>query len=193
MHHIYHTEGIILESRNYGEAGKCYYVFTRSLGLIFCSATGVRKIESKLRFVLQDYSYIKLDLVKGKDFWRVTSCGKTNELEEIKNKKENLKVLVQIARLLKRLLAGEDPNEILFLDVLKGVKILEKIDDRSELLNIEVILVLRILNNLGYVGEHNTTIDLVSSPFEPEILLEVAQNKNSILRQINKALRETQL
>ena len=28
MHHIYHTEGIILGSKNFGEAGKYYSVLT---------------------------------------------------------------------------------------------------------------------------------------------------------------------
>ncbi len=83
MHHIYHTEGIILGSKAYGEAGKCYYIFTKDLGMIFASAQGVRKISSKLRYVLQDFSYIKLDLVRGKDFWRLTSASKTNALESI--------------------------------------------------------------------------------------------------------------
>ena len=56
MHHIYHTEGIILGSRNFGEAGKYYYIFTRDLGMITAGAQGVRKMSSKLRFVLQDFA-----------------------------------------------------------------------------------------------------------------------------------------
>ena len=80
MHHIYHTEGIILGSRNIGEAGKYYYIFTRDLGMIYASASGVRKMSSKLRYVLQDFAYLKIDLVQGKDFWRVTNPSKTNIL-----------------------------------------------------------------------------------------------------------------
>ena len=80
MHHIYHTEGIILGSRNFGEAGKHYYIFTRDLGMITATAQGVRKMSSKLRFVLQDFSYIKIDLVQGKNIFRVTNALKTNKL-----------------------------------------------------------------------------------------------------------------
>ena len=83
MHNIYHTEGIILESKNFGEAGRYYSIFTRELGMVYASAQGVRKMSSKLRFILQDLSYINIDLVQGKDFWRITSASKTNELEEI--------------------------------------------------------------------------------------------------------------
>ncbi len=75
MHHIYHTEGIILGSKNYGETGKYYSIFTRDLGMVYASAQGVRKISSKFRYVLQDFSYVKVDLVRGRDFWRVTSAS----------------------------------------------------------------------------------------------------------------------
>src|SRR5665647_3683275 len=110
MHHIYHTEGIILGSRNYGESGKFYYIFTRDLGMIHASAQGVRKMSSKLRFVLQDFSYVKIDLVAGKNIFRVTSASKTNLLEQITKKREVFQVLVNISKLLKRLLAGVEPN-----------------------------------------------------------------------------------
>ena len=100
MHHIYHTEGIILGSRNFGETGKYYSIFTRDLGMISASAQGVRKMSSKLRFVLQDFAYLKIDLVKGKDFWRITNVGKTNKLEKL-SKPEIFEVFINVSKLLK--------------------------------------------------------------------------------------------
>ena len=193
MHHIYHTEGLILGSKNYGEAGKYYSIFTRDLGMIYASAQGVRKISSKLRFVLQDFSYVKLDLVRGKDFWRLTSASKTNKLENISKRPEALKVFVNVSRLLKRLLAGEDANENLFIDLLNGFSILEKYETAEDLRNIEAIMVLRILNNLGYIGGNEVLKDLVKSPFEVELVLKVAESRAKILSEINKALQETHL
>jgi recombinational DNA repair protein (RecF pathway) len=161
--------------------------------MLFASAQGVRKITSKLRFVLSDYSYIKLDLVRGRDFWRITSCIKTNELEEIKNKKGNLKVFVQVAKLLKRLLAGEEANEVLFHDLIRGLRVLENANTTEELENIEVMLVLRILNNLGYIGQAGEASHLIQSPIEDELVFEISKNRAKILRQINQALKETHL
>ncbi len=123
MHHIYHTEGIILSSRNFGEAGKHYSIFTRDLGMITATAQGVRKMSSKLRFVLQDFSYLKIDLVAGKNIFRVTSASKTNKLENLTKNKETFEVFANIARLLKRLLAGVEPNEALFADLINGLSI----------------------------------------------------------------------
>lgn len=193
MHHIYHTDGIILSSRNFGEAGKYYSIFTRDLGLIHTSAQGVRKLSSKLRFVLQDYSYIKVDLVKGKDFWRVTSASKGNELESLTKNPARFEVFHNITRLLKRLLAGEDPNENLFSDVVSGLQLLEKTENEEDLRNVEAVIVLRILNNLGYIGGSDQIESLISSPFEQELVLEAFKQRKEVLKHINQALKETHL
>lgn len=192
MHHIYHTEGIILGNKNYGEAGKYYYIFTRDLGMLYASASGVRKLTSKLRFILQDFAYVKIDLVQGRDFWRITSASKTNLLEELVKNSGTLAVFCNIAHLLKRLLAGIEPNQALFADLLKGLFVLERTEDKN-LQNIEVILVLRILNNLGYIGEEAVLQNLIKSPFEENLIYEVSKSKREALNQINKALKETHL
>ena len=193
MHHIYHTEGLILGSRSYGEAGKYYYLFTRDLGMIYASAQGVRKMSSKLRFVLHDFAYIKVDLVQGRDFWRLTSATKTNLLGDIVGKRENLAIFANIARLLKRLLAGVEPNPELFADVLNGLFVLEKTSDVDEMRNIEAIMVLRILNNLGYVGGSETLQSFVKSPFEDKLIFELSKHRSQVLSLINKTLKETHL
>ncbi len=193
MHHIYHTEGIILDSRNHGEAGKYYNIFTRDLGMIVASAQGVRKISSKLRYVLQDFAYLKVDLVQGKNIFRVTNASKTNMLEEIPRQPGNFKVFANIARLLKRLLAGVEPNETLFTDLLNGLLILEKAKTKEDLGNVEVIIVLRILNNLGYIGDNEILQNFTKSPFEENLVFEVSKSRIHVLRQINKALKETHL
>jgi len=193
MHHIYHTEGIILESRNFDEAGKYYFIFTRDFGMILASAQGVRKISSKLRFVLQDFAYLKIDLVKGKDFWKVTNASKTNMLEGITKNKTNFRIFANISKLLRRLLAGEDPNESLFDDFLSGLLILENSKTKEELHNIEVIIVLRILSNLGYIGASEMFKTFIQSPFEPSLIYEMARSRKQILQKINKILQETHL
>ena|SRR3989344_1744647 len=193
MHHIYHTEGIILGSRNFGEAGKYYNIFTRDLGLIHVSAQGVRKMSSKLRFVLQDFAYLKIDLVSGKNIFRVTNASKTNMLEQITKQPETFEIFANIARLLKRLLAGVEPNEALFIDILYGLSILEKIKTEEELRNIEAVIVLRILNNLGYIGENEALQNLIRSPFEENLVFEISKSRTEVLHQINKALKETHL
>ena len=193
MHHIYHTEGIILSSTETGESAKYYHILTKDLGMIVASARGVRKLSSKLRFVLQDFSYVKLDLVRGKDFWRITSAGKTGKLEGLSRNTECLRVMNNIFRLLKRLMAGEEPNHKLFMDTLKGFSFLEDKAHSQNIQNIEVIIVLRILEKLGYIGNKKSLVGLSSSPFEERMVLEAAHKRKDILREINRALKETHL
>ena len=176
MHHIYHTEGIILGSKNFGEAGRYYSIFTKDLGMIYASAQGVRKMSSKLRFILHDFAYVKVDLVQGKDFWRVTSAAKTNQLEEITKRPENFKILVNITRLLKRLLVGTEKNELLFDELLHGFFILENAKLVEERQDIEVNIVLQILAKLGYIEDSNST-----------------RTRIQTISLINQALRETHL
>jgi len=193
MHHIYHTEGIILGSKNFGEAERYYFIFTRDLGMIYASAQGVRKLSSKLRFVLQDFSYVKIDLVRGKDFWRITSASKTNKLDNISKNSETLRIFMNIGKLLQRLLSGEEVNSELFSDLLNGLVILEKAKNKEDLQNIEVIIVLRILNNLGYIGNDESLKNIIKSPFEENLMFEVGKNRLKILSKINKTLMETHL
>jgi DNA repair protein RecO len=191
MHHIYHTEGIILGSKNFKEASKYFYILTCDLGLVYAEAQGIRKISSKLRFVLQEFNYVKLDFVQRKNIWRITNAVKTNELEDLNKDFTKLKIVANIARLLLRLLPGIESNPKLFGEVLNGFYLLEKTNTNEELKNIEIVLVLRILNNLGYIGENFE--NLTRSPLENELLTSLAKNKLSIIREINKALRETGL
>jgi DNA repair protein RecO len=151
MHHVYHTEALILGSKGYGEDSRYYFLFTKDLGMIYASASGVRKISSKLRFILHDFAYVKVDLVQGKDFWRITSASKTEELLNLTKNTEKLKIFANIARLLRRLLAGVEQNEPLFSALLDGLKMLEKAAVEEEQKSIETNMVLTILDKLGYV------------------------------------------
>lgn len=193
MHHIYHTEALILGSKNYGDSGKVFFLFTRELGMVYASATGIRKIHSKLRYVLQDYSYVKVDLVRGKDMWRLTTASKPeNDLNFLQNYRA-LEVFANIARLLRRLLAGEDTNKTMFDDLLSSLFVLAGTKTKEELADVEVVMVLRMLNHLGYIGNSDDMHNLILSPFSEEVVFEISKKRAKVLHAINKAIRETQM
>src|SRR5947207_241148 len=108
-HHIYQTDGFILASFDRGEANRYFHIFTRDLGMIQATAQGVRLIESKLRYSLQDYSLSHLSLVRGKDVWRITSASKLFNLHE-EFGREQFTVFARVFSLLRRLIAGEAKN-----------------------------------------------------------------------------------
>ena len=193
MHHIYHTEAIILGSRNVGETARGFYLFTPDFGLVYARAQGIRKMASRLRYVLSDYAYIKVDLVRGKDVWRITSASKTNTLDALKDNRKAMSVLVNLSRLLYRLLRGEEANENLFREVLQGLSVIEHKTDPREIESLEIMLVLRVLANLGYIGESPVPETLMRSPLGDDLLDKIAMHKVDAIREINRALRETHL
>ena len=113
MYSKYHTEGLVLGSINIGEANKYVMLFTKEMGLLYASAQGLREVQSKLRYSLQDLSRSKIELVSGRGGWRVVSAeelvGYAALFREHKNM-DSFGAGVRICRLLKRLLKGEERN-----------------------------------------------------------------------------------
>lgn len=197
MHHIYHTEGIILEGRGTGEANKYFLIFTKDLGMIRASAQNVRSISSKLRFSLQDFSYSNLSLVRGKDYWRLTNASLIfSVFHNFKKNKIALKLLANIFLLLRRMLNGEEKNEELFLIISSFLDFLNtKTLTDAELASAEYILVLRVLKNLGYVNAHLDLADKnVSQDWTMPIIFSLDdKKKKEIISDINKAIAESHL
>ena len=134
-----------------------------------------------------------MDLVHGKEFWRLTSASKTCKLDELSKNTISFEIFANVARLLKRMLPGELPNAYLFNDLLDGLVFLEKSKIQSEAENIEVIIVLRILNNLGYIGNNEMLKNITKSPYEDDLIFEASRSRTKILLEINKAIHETHL
>ena len=112
-HHIYHTQGFILSSRNVGEANRVLTVFTRELGLIRAVVQGVRLGKSKLKFALQDFSFANIDFVKGREVWRITSAKNITSFPLARVDKNSLVLITRISNLLERFSGPEIPNEII--------------------------------------------------------------------------------
>lgn len=184
-HHIYTTPGFIVHSQASGEAGKYFLVFTRELGMVGATAQGVRLSQSKLRYYTQDFSFSLFSLVRGKDVWRMTGAKEIDGVGEVRE--ENKKLYVQILSLLKRLLPGEEVNENLFEVLEKFHAYITQEIKEKELL--EYLIVFRILNSLGYIS--NT--DFAGSEISEEILKNVKDNKDQIIKEINNGLKESQL
>ena len=73
-YHIYTTDGIILKRQVFGEANIFLYILTEDFGLIIGSARSARLSASKLRSALQEYQYISVSCIKGKNGWKITNA-----------------------------------------------------------------------------------------------------------------------
>ena len=121
-YHLYHTDALVLGSAPSGEGSKLIVLFTRDLGLITASAQSVREERSKLRYGLQDFSYSDVTLVRGKEFWRLTNAALYENMLDQGEERKAVQMVSRISKLLRRLLAGEEKNEPLFVSVLEGLQ-----------------------------------------------------------------------
>ncbi len=196
-HAIYNTEGIILKSVNIGEANKLYFILTKDLGLIRATAQGVRLLKSKLRYGLMDYSVGHFALVRGKELWRLTSALKEQDLA----KSKDFLLWARIFSLVLRLIQGEEYNDKIYQVIKEGIGFLSSLPSdleakkRNEIvLNFECILALRILSNLGYLGNLGDFNQFVESPyFTTELIDKMSALKTQAILEINKSLKETHL
>lgn len=194
MHHIYHTKGVILSSRNIGEANKIFSIYTRELGMVHATAQGIRFSKSKLRFSLQDFYYASIDLVRGKELWKITSATSISSFPIIKEDKDSILLVARVGKLLERLCQGESANEIIFDDFIQALYLLDDLsfNDDSRMA-LELHLVLRILHSLGYIAESDDLIKYIVTPFDNSKINSLISGKQSIISHINKALNESQL
>lgn len=211
-HHIYHTRGVILGSTPNGESNRFYKIFTEELGLVAGTAQSVREGKSKLRYTLQDFSFVTVDLVRGKEVWRIISAGanrppahalllllsdrqwRAGPLEAIKNDVSRLKLFARFCALLVRLLHGEGRDHELFDEITQVADFLEAQTIPQELaLSFETLTTLRVLAHLGYVDPAGYEKFLTPNMYSADILEDFEKVRLGILPKITASLDASHL
>ncbi len=188
MHHIYHTEAFVLKSVPIGEDSKTLFFYTKELGLIPARAQAIRKLSSKLRYILQDGSRVYVDLVRGKEIWRVTTAVPYAHEPELSTKA--LMILVRIHSLVVRLCAGEEQNEEVFSVLSRARTLLSGDHSKEEYRTIELLSVARILIALGYLEQG------MFSEEDTSLVSGISKDigyQHRLVRDINTALAASQL
>lgn len=221
MYHIHTTPGFIVNARPYGEAGKMLSIFTREFGLITARAQGIRLERSKLRYYAQEYFLGTFSLVKGKEFWRLTSAAPFSlrtfspglrwpdppaAFASLKSEKSSPRsgsgsdskkeLIARLALLLKRLLQGEEARPEAFDVIQTCIEFIETQPDvyAERLAALESLTVARILHWLGYIGDDKELNGHMQSLEITTGSLDRLQKKRTIFNMhINKALKESQL
>lgn len=184
MHHVYTTKAFVVHSSPHGESGKFLLLFTKDFGMIGATAQGIRLIQSKLRYHVQDSSYSNISVVRGKEVWRLTGA---QELDGYKNSLLQLKVL----KLLRRLIPGEEKNENIFsiIETLYSSDIEEGDYD-----TVETITVLRLLYELGYIKQDEEIgVFLINHLINKELIQQFQKVKVRAIKMINESLKQSQL
>jgi len=192
-YHIYTTDGIVLKRKVFGEADVLLFILTKDLGLISASAKSARLEISKLKGSLQEYQFVTISCVHGKNGWKITSVADKGSFY-FNFPETHRKVLVQISDLLLQMITGELVHQEIFETVKTGYEYLATIKS-EEIANLETLLVLRILHELGYVAKDSEIFEFTKNPtyWSEELLLEVEKSKKNIILMINKGIKESHL
>lgn len=188
MYHKYHTEAIVLDARESGEADKVFALYTRDFGLVYARAVSVRSEKSKMRMALQSCSHVRISLVRGKHGWR--AAGTINIGHVLQG--DALRAFARVATLVVRLVAGEEKNTYLF-DSLSCAR--TSFAD-ANIMNgtIELVAVARVLYALGYISpEALGTALFTHSAYATDTMIEAESIRDDLLLSINRALSEAHL
>ncbi|MEN9649036.1 MAG: hypothetical protein RL094_3 [Candidatus Parcubacteria bacterium] len=198
-HHIYQTEGFIIEAVDVGEANKLYTLFTKDLGLIRASAQGVRFLKSKLRYSLQELSFSSIAVVRGKEMWRITSARKLISLFDKRLPMPVRKMLAKVLMFTKRMMPEEGKNEEIFkvLSTLSASTFSNRelfLQNPQAADAAEVLAHLYILKVLGYGTARNELTEFLKEiSFSTEVLEKFLPHINLGRVEIDKSLEESHL
>ena len=152
------------------ESSRLLYILTEDFGLVLALAQGAREPRSKMRANLQDFSLLRVGLVRGKEFWRLTSTVEFSWFSKILVDAKARLAVARIFSLLRRLVQGEIKDQELFL-IIKNSFLTPT---RSA--NYELTIISQILAHLGYLRKTDLKL-----------------NQPELLQAVNQALASSQL
>lgn len=186
----YTTEALVCGTWNRNTSDKSYLLFTKEAGMLYADARSVREEKSKQRYALQDFSYIRVSLIKGKSGWRVGSVESLLNHYTLAINKLARGSVIHVYRILRRFYKGEESNRGLFEYVVASLGVMTT--DVAERITLEQILQLRILSELGYVDTSRLP-PVVLEPLQVDSGLVNNSNKKRIESLLKHATDSTQL
>ena len=173
---IIHTKSLLVGRRPIGENDLLLTVLSDKIGVITAIASGARKEESKNRFGLQVGSISNIDIVRGREFWRI---GSTESLLHIPTL-----YFVPVWRAL-RVVSQFYQGEVAHPEIINLFERIYKIENLKKK-EVELLLVYGILNELGYIDDTLDTLSNVNLVMEDF-------NHNSYIKAINNAMSSSHL
>lgn len=128
MTNYYKTPGIIIKSREYGEADRIFTIFTEEFGKLDLWAISQRKIASKLRGGLALFSTINFEFVQGKSKRILTDTAAVLSHGSIQKDLQKLQVGWKIMCLADSLIHKEEEDGRIWHLLEKSFRVLDKYD-----------------------------------------------------------------
>ncbi|HWB34066.1 MAG TPA: recombination protein O N-terminal domain-containing protein [Candidatus Paceibacterota bacterium] len=193
MHALVVTEGVVLGKRGVGEANIFLAILTRERGLLKASARSARREASKLRYALEPLTLATYTFVRGKHEWKLIGAQDAERLLPADTPLVARRATARAARLLLRLVHGEEKNDALYTTFSEGLRALAAAAPEA-LPHIETVLVLRVLAHLGYLPQTPELAPFMEGDFfSHELAAEVERSRAILAKAINDSLSATGL
>jgi len=190
-HAIYQTPALILGTIAMRESNKLAILYTEDFGLIYVAVQSVRAASSKMKSHLQTYSLVDVDLVRGRDIWRLTGIHeKLSSLSYVHT--QWYPFIEKVSSMVQRLCPGEEVNHELWSDIEQLFRLVTEDRDHVDVLLLEIIFIARLLNNLGY-WSGNEIVVTSEILYSPEVVSYVSLQKREVIKRINRGLEISQL
>lgn len=147
----YTTDALVCGMWKRNTADGSFLLLTREAGMLYADARSVREERSKQRYALQDFSAVRVSLVKGKRGWKVGSVEPHRNYFLDATSKEARGSVVTLLRFVRRFLGSEEAVPELYDYLTAALTLLSK--DIPERNFLERVVQTRLLFFLGYVDE----------------------------------------
>lgn len=134
--------------------------------MLFASARSVREERSRQRCALQDFSIIRVSLIKGKGGWRIGSVESISNPFFVADSRDARAVVTTVVRQLRRYVQGEGAISPVYDDAIGLFTALRTMP--AERTAVEGVFTLRLLSALGYISDHPRYHSLL----EPDNIIE---------------------
>lgn len=190
-HAIYQTPALILSTTAMRESNKLIVLYTRDFGLVYVAAQSIREQSSKMKAHIQTYSLVDVDLVQGKDIWRLTGVHERySSLKYVQT--QWYPFMEKISLMVKRLCPGEEVNSGIWDDIYQLFELIFQEHTDIDESVLELVFLSRLLNHLGYWSGNEVTVS-TEHMYSPDIFEYVSKHKSQIIKNINRGLERSQL
>lgn len=186
----YTTDALVCGSYDRNTADRSYLLLTRDAGMLFADARSVREERSKQRYALQEFSLVRVSLVRGKSGWRVGSVESFKNAYQIMPTREARGSIVRLVRRIRQYVHGDDVPTSVYDDFVVAIEYLRtKPYDAS----FEQLVMFRMLHTLGYVATTKQIEHLLTSTLNEISMPLSAADERTIERAITVATNVSHL
>ena len=174
-YHMYTTEALVCGTYDTNVSDRSYLLFTKELGMLYATARSVREERSRQRYALQDFSLVRVSLVRGKAGWRIGSVVAVSNVFQAAPDREVRGSVTKVVRGLRRYVHGEEAMLELYTFIATTLQTIVTPEQRPSELYIDAVL-FKMLYLLGYIAPDTEQRRWIDS-FGVDIALPAAQQR----------------